>query len=126
MGVHPRTVERWRSRFQARGLDGLFDAPRPGRKPKFQHATRLELIALACEPVTTREGKTTRTIDDLVREAVTRGIVPSIGWGTYQRILSQIDLRPHLIEGWVHSPDPQFREKVAEITSTVLDPFGII
>jgi hypothetical protein len=42
--------------------------------------TRLELIALACEPVARREGKTTRTIAELVDEALARRLVVGIGW----------------------------------------------
>ncbi len=29
---------------------------------------------------------------------------------------------PHQIQDWVHSPDPQFREKVSEITALCLQP----
>jgi hypothetical protein len=80
------------------------------------------LIALACEPVTTTEGKTTRSIDDIRQEAVNRGVVQTIGWTTIQRILAEADIRPHLVQGWVHSPDPQFREKVTEICDLYLNP----
>src|SRR5262245_24133626 len=80
VGVHARTVERWRVRFQRHGLAGLHDRPRPGPPPKFGPVTRLELIALACEPVVRRRGRTTRTIADLVREAEARGIVDAISW----------------------------------------------
>jgi len=38
----------------------------------------LELIALACELVIGRAGKTTRTIAELVREAMARGPVDGI------------------------------------------------
>ena len=55
-------------------------------------------------------------------EATARGLVERISWSSYQRILSDIDLRPHLIQGWVHSPDPQFREKVSAITALYLQP----
>ena len=51
VGVHARTVERWRTRFRRHGLPGLQDLPRPGPPPKFGSVTRLELIALACERV---------------------------------------------------------------------------
>ena len=122
VGSHPRTVERWRGRFLKMGLEGLLDRPRSGRKPKFGPVTRCELIALACEPLSTTNGKTTRSIDDIRQEAIARGIVRSIGWTTIQRILAKADIRPHLVQGWVHSPDPQFREKVTEICELYLNP----
>jgi DDE superfamily endonuclease/winged helix-turn helix protein len=122
IGVHPRTVERWRERFRRDGVPGLGDKPRPGPPPKFGAVTRLELIALACEPVARPEGKTTRTLDELVDEAVLRGIVDGIGWSSYQRLLAESDLRPHRVQGWIHSPDPQFREKVTVITDLYLHP----
>lgn len=69
-----------------------------------------------------KDGKTRRTIEDIRQEAVDRGIVKSIGWGTVQRILAEADVRPHLVQGWLHSPDPKFREKVTEITELYLNP----
>ena len=45
-----------------------------------------------------------------------------ISWSSVQRILAQAELRPHLVRGWMHSPDPEFREKVTEITE--LGPVG--
>lgn len=122
VGVHPRTVERWRKRYLQDGLAGLQDRPRPGRKPKFGAVTRCEVVALACEPVEAKDGKATRSIDDVRAEAIARGVVPEIGWTTIQRILAEADLRPHLVQGWVHSPDPQFREKVTEICELYLNP----
>ena len=122
VGVHPRTVERWRERFRRDGVRGLQDKPRPGPPPKLGPVTRLELIALAGEPVERHEGKTTRTIAELVDEAIARHLVTAIGWSSYQRLLAASDLRPHRIQGWLHSPDPQFREKVTEITELYLHP----
>lgn len=85
IGVHPRTVERWRARFRRHAV-GLQDKPRPGPPPKFGPVTRLELIALACEPVEGPAGRTTRTIADLAHEAAARGIVDRISWSSYQRL----------------------------------------
>jgi transposase len=120
--VHPRTVERWRARFRRAGLPELQDRPRPGRPVKFGPVTRLELIALACEPVERGEGPTTRTLAALVQEAEARGLVPRISRSSYQRILAAGELRPHRVRGWLHSPDPAFREKVTAITALYLDP----
>jgi len=122
VAAHPRTVERWRDRFRRHGVRGLHDKPRSGPPPKLAPVTRLELIALACEPVEPRAGKTTRTIAELVDEAIGRRLVDGIGWSSYQRLLAESDLRPHRIQGWLHSPDPQFREKVTAITALYLQP----
>jgi transposase len=48
--------------------------------------------------------------------------VEGISWSSYQRILAAGDLRPHRIQGWLHSPDPEFRAKVTEITELYLHP----
>src|SRR5256885_13011873 len=40
VGVHARTVERWRTRFRRHGLPGLQDLPRPGPPPKSGSVTR--------------------------------------------------------------------------------------
>ena len=121
-GANPSTVDRWRRRFLALGLAGLCDRPRPGHKPKYGPIIRLEVIALACEPVALRDGRTRRTIEDLRQEVVRCGIAQDMSWSTVQRILSNGDLRPHKVRGWVHSPDPLFREKVTEITDLYLHP----
>lgn len=121
LGISPRRVERWRARFVRQGLAGLEDRPRPGPRRRFETVTRMELIALACEPLTPPAGRT-RTIEALCTQAVERGIVARISWSSMQRILSEGDVRPHHVRGWVHSPDPQFREKVTELTELYLNP----
>jgi hypothetical protein len=69
-----------------------------------------------------KDGKTTRTIDALVEEVQRRGIVPSIGWSTVQRLLADLDVKPHKTEQWLHSTDPEFREKVTAICDLYLTP----
>jgi len=133
VGVPVRRVERWRGRFLRKRLKGLGDLPRRGHALKFGSVTRCEIIALACEPIGQKNtgydsrGKPkyipiTRTIEHVRQEAIARGIVPTIGKTTVQRILAQGAVRPHLVRGWLHSPDPQFREKVTEICDLYLHP----
>ena len=133
LAVPARRVERWRGRFLRKRLSGLGDLRRRGHAPQFSSVTRCEIIALACDPIgqkNVRKDKKgrekyipiTRTIEQVRQEAIDRGIVPNIGWTTVQRILSQGEVRPHLVRGWLHSPDPQFREKVTEICDLYLNP----
>lgn len=122
LGVHSRRVERWRSRFAKSRLAGLKDRARSGRKAKFNPAQRCEIIAIACDPIETDKGKTTRTIEDVVRQAIQRGVVEGIGWTSVQRILADGEVRPHKVDGWLHSTDPLFREKVKDVVDLYLSP----
>lgn len=125
-GVARSTAEKWRSRFLEDGLDGLGDTDRPGRPSGFSPEQFLEIVAIACEPLPGDDGsppangRTTRSIDDVVKTAKERGVVESIGWGTVQRLLSEADLKPHRDQQWLHSTDPEFREKVAAICDLYL------
>jgi hypothetical protein len=133
LGIPVRRVERWRGRFLHKRLKGLGDLRRRGHAPKFSAVTRCEIIALACEPVgqkhtgTDSRGKPkyipiTRTLEQVRQEAIARSIVPTIGKTTVQRILAQGDVRPHLVRGWLHSTDPELREKVTDICDLYLHP----
>jgi transposase len=89
--------------------------PRSGPPPKFDALTRLEIMKIACDPIEVENSLYRRTIDEVREVAVSQGLVSSIGWTTIQGILAKADLRPHQTDGWLHSPDPDFREKVTEI-----------
>jgi|SRR6516225_189592 len=114
VGVSVQTVSHWRSRLARKGVQGLQEVPRPGRPRRIGETQRLELLALACEPAEL-QGRATPTLDELVDRAVQRGVVKQISRSHLQRILQAGDLRPHRVRQWLHSPDPQFRQKVNEI-----------
>ena len=114
LGVSVQTVSHWRSRLAQRGVEGLEEIARSGRPRSIGETQRLELLALACEPAEL-EGRATPTLDELVDRAVERGVVKQISRSHLQRILQSGDLRPHRVRQWLHSPDPQFRQKANEI-----------
>jgi len=123
LGIDDKTVDLWRRRFRKHGLKGLADRPRTGRPPKFGGAIGLEIIAVACEPVAKKpDGTTDRTIEEVRQEAIRRGAVSDISWSSVQRLLAGADIRPHHVEGWLHSIDPEFREKVTRICDLYLKP----
>src|SRR6266700_5466563 len=47
LGCHPTTVSKWLHRFNAHGLDGLGDLPRPGAPRRLTEHERGRIIALA-------------------------------------------------------------------------------
>ena len=108
------SVSMWRGRVARRGVAGLREAQRPGRPRRIGDAQRLQLLALACEPAEDR-GRSTPTLDELCERAAQRGVVEHISRSHLQRILQAGDVRPHRVRQWLHSPDPQFREKVNAI-----------
>ena len=60
-------------------------------------------------------------------EAIKRGVVEEISWTSVQRILAEGEVRPHKVEGWLHSTDPFFRERVKEIVELYLHlPVGSV
>ena len=114
VGVSVQTVSHWRTRLARQGLKGLEELARPGRPRRIGPSQRLELLSLACEPAEVH-GRATPTLDELVNRAVERGVVKHISRSHLQRILQAGDVRPHRVRQWLHSPDPQFRQKVKEI-----------
>ena len=114
LGVSVQTVSHWRTRLARQGLKGLEELARPGRPRRIGPSQRLELLSLACEPAEVH-GRATPTLDELVDRAVERGVVKHISRSHLQRILQAGDVRPHRVRQWLHSPDPQFRQKVKEI-----------
>lgn len=111
LGVSVQTVSLWRGRTAQLGVAGLREGQRAGRPRRIGEAARLELIALACEPQE-EHGRVTPTLDELVERAITRGVLTQISRSHLQRILQAGDMRPHRVQQWLHSTDPDFREKV--------------
>ena len=88
----------------------------------FNVVTAITMLAAMERGKQTMEVLIPRTIEQVRDEAIRREVVSSISKSTVQRILSQGDLRPHKVRGWMHSPDPQFREKVTEICDLYHNP----
>ncbi len=115
------TVSRWRRRFAHLGMDGLRDLPRSGRPPTFDPVQKCEIIAVACDPPPAKDGLSGWTLDRLRGEIAQRGVA-NISRTHLHTVLQRADLRPHKNRMWLHSPDPHFREKVAEIVDLYMNP----
>ncbi len=113
LGVTAQTVGKWRSRFQAKRLDGLLDEPRPGAPRKIQDEHVEHLLA--------------KTLESTPRDAThwsTRSMAKACGLSqsSVSRIWRAFALQPHRAETFKLSKDPLFIEKVRDIVGLYLNP----
>ena len=125
LDIEASTVSRWRGRIAREGLGedvraALSDEPRSGRRATILPVTRLRVSAIACDPLPDGEGLSGWTLDLLVEEMAIRGI-DGVSRSSVHRILRENDVKPHRHQGWLHSPDPKFVEKVNEIVPLYLE-----
>ena len=98
LGTCEDTARKWRRRYCEQGIEGLADAPRPGRPRVFPARVVAEVKALACEmPSATRTPLARWTCPELARHAVASGITPAVSPSTIRRWLAADAIRP-----WEH------------------------
>jgi transposase len=114
VGVAPMTVRAWRERFADVGLKD-FSTVRPGRgrKPSIPQQTIDEIVRLTLHE--TPPGETHWSCRTM---AVRVGVSSS----TVQRIWSARGLKPHRVETFKLSNDPQFEEKLVDVVGLYLNP----
>lgn len=84
---------------------------------RFPPLQRAQIVQLAClEPIAKGLHITHWTSQDLARQAVADGIVPSISAGSVQRILREVDLQPHRTHYWKTARlDALFKQRAEKI-----------
>ena len=114
LGIWPQTVGKWRARFVKDRLDGLSDEPRPGAPRKVTDEQVEAVIVKTLEEAPT--GGDTHWS--------TRSMAKATGMSqtAISRIWRTFGLRPHMVESWKLSTDPQFIDKVRDIVGLYLDP----
>jgi transposase len=114
MGIAPRTVALWRGRFLAMGLNGLLkDAARPGRKPSISASVVSQVIEKTTQSRPVNATHWSRST--MAREV---GISDS----TVGRIWKANGLKPHRIDSFKVSNDPEFANKLEAIVGLYLNP----
>ena len=106
------TVSKWKKRFLAKGLPGLYDDIRSGRTMKYGAEIRHKIAAEACNPPPGRTHWTIRDLADHLK--VNRGLV--------ERVFQEEAIKPHLIKYYHHSTDPEFEDKMLNIIGLYLNP----
>ncbi|MBW6455889.1 MAG: IS630 family transposase [Trueperaceae bacterium] len=113
VGVSLPTVLLWRSRFAEHGLDGLQDAPHPGRPRVYGPEVRERIVA-----TTLKKPEEPVTHWSRARLAKRVGVSAS----TVGRVWREKNLKPHRVETFKYSSDPQLVEKVIDVVGLYLDP----
>jgi transposase len=113
LGVHAKTVGKWRTRFLRRRLEGLVDEPRPGA-PRTITDEQVEQVI-------------TKTLEETPADAThwsTREMarVSGMSQTAIVRIWRAFGLKPHLDQAWKLSTDPQFIDKVRDVVGLYLNP----
>jgi transposase len=123
LDCHPQTVRERLQRFNAEGVDGLQDRPRPGRKRRIGQAERSAIIALVGTAPPGRleresdgelradeaDGAAHWTLNALTDRAQQQGI--RIQRSQVRRILLDEGVRWRSVRSWMTSTDPEFAKK---------------
>ena len=113
-GVTAVTVRAWRKAFEVDGLANWGKvAPGRGRKPTINEEKVAEILELTTK--TTPEGMTHWSCREMAKRV-------GVSKDTVQRIWSELGIKPHRVDSFKVSNDPQFTEKVIDVVGLYLNP----
>src|SRR5688572_27564433 len=107
------TISRWKQRFEEHGMAGL-DPRHQGSRPRVANAAMQAKIARKTQQKPT-DGSTHWSCRKM---AAALGLSKS----TVQRVWAQARLKPHRLERYMASNDPEFETKAADIIGLYMNP----
>ncbi|MGW6413007.1 IS630 family transposase [Streptomyces vinaceus] len=113
LGIWPQTVGKWRRRFLERRMEGLVDEPRPGAPRKIADGQVEEVVVATLE----RSPKDATHWSRASMAAESGLSKSSVG-----RIWRAFGLKPHQVDTFKLSNDPQFIDKVRDVVGLYMDP----
>lgn len=112
LGINPTTVGKWRSRYVARGLDGLSDDPRPGAPRKITD-DRVEQVLVKSLEEAPPDGTRWSTRSMAAATGLSQTAV--------SRIWRAFGLQPQQAESFRVLTDPAFIGRVRDVAGLYLD-----
>ena len=113
LGASAPTVSKWKSRFEQSGVDGLQAHNRGSRPRTATPAVQAKIIRRAQQKPS--DGSTHWSCRKLAEQL-------GISKTTVQRVLAQAKLRPHRLDRYMASNDPEFERKAADIIGLYMNP----
>jgi len=113
-GLSRESVRKWRVRFMERRMDGLSDAPRPGAARKITD----EQVEVLVTRTLTEKGRGQDSHWSTRSMAAETGLSQS----SVSRIWRAFGLKPHVVETWKLSTDPEFIGKVRDVVGLYMSP----
>jgi transposase len=108
------TISRWKERFVKERMAGLLEVRHPGQKPTVI-TPALQARVLDATRRKPKDGSTHWSCRKLAAQL-------GIGKDTVQRIWQQAGLKPHRLERYMASDDPEFERKASDIIGLYLHP----
>ena len=113
LGIWPQTVGKWRRRFVDKRLEGLVDEHRPGA-PRTVSDEQIEQVVVATLERTPADATHWSRASMATESGLSRSTVGRI-WKTF-------GLKPHQVDTFKLSNDPQFIDKVRDVVGLYLNP----
>ena len=113
LGTTAPTIVRWKQRFVAAGLDGL-DTSHPGQ-PASVLTPKLRARILSATRRQPKDGSTHWSCRKLAAEL-------GVSKDAVHRVWKEAGLKPHRLERYMASDDPDFETKAADIIGLYLNP----
>ena len=113
LGCNRSYISQWKQRFECDGLAGLYSRHKGSERSK--KAMKLEVKILARVQQKPSDGSTHWSVRKLARDVGTNPMRVS-------RVLRRARLKPHRIERYIASNDPEFEQKAADIIGLYMNP----
>jgi transposase len=115
LGVTDRFVARWKRRFAHGGVLALADEPRPGRQDhRLSAAIEARILRI------TREERPPAPLTHWTSRRLAARVGVS-NWSVLQ-VWRRAGVKPHRLERYVATTDPEFEAKAADVIGLYLDP----